>query len=405
MTFRFMPKKSKIVTSAASSLLATAVALAGLVGCGAPLGRTAPQSSLDTVNIPNSQIKWQSIGNCWIYAALGWVESLELRHSGIEVNYSESYLTYRLFQNELETYSGSSEVNTGGWFHDAAFLMRRYGMMKEGDFLPGEANLTKSAVQASALAYINESIKTGKLSKSRFPETIKAELDIAFGVNFESLKPKIISPANIIVDRDPATAQPISLARALTAWEQVAWRPDYSSYPNSNTTPTWSGTTTEAQREILKRVKRALNAGQPVMLNWLVDFNALGTDGVFSLDNLLAKGKPGRQGYHVAVIDDYTVKGIHPETGAEFTVGEGEVSPEEKVLAAEYGEVTSFILKNSWGGNERLDRPSYVRDGSKGYHKLENSFLFSWLPATDEKTGKINGLATAIHSFELPAGF
>jgi aminopeptidase C len=48
----------------------------------------------DVTDIKNSAVKNQSIGNCWVYATIGWAESLHLTQTGKELNLSESYVTY-----------------------------------------------------------------------------------------------------------------------------------------------------------------------------------------------------------------------------------------------------------------------------------------------------------------------
>ena len=66
------------------------------------LGQPTQTSSLDTVNIPHSSVKWQSIGNCWAYAALGWVESMLLRGPElVQPNFSETYVTYPHYELQL----------------------------------------------------------------------------------------------------------------------------------------------------------------------------------------------------------------------------------------------------------------------------------------------------------------
>ncbi len=45
-------------------------------------------------DVNHSSVKRQSIGNCWIYATVGWAESLNKSATGVEQNYSESYVTF-----------------------------------------------------------------------------------------------------------------------------------------------------------------------------------------------------------------------------------------------------------------------------------------------------------------------
>jgi hypothetical protein len=52
----------------------------------------------------------------------------------------------------------------------------------------------------------------------------------------------------------------------------------------------------------------ALNADAPVIVSWLVDFNALDNVGAFRMSQLERAGRPGRQGGHMTVLHDYQVR-------------------------------------------------------------------------------------------------
>jgi hypothetical protein len=359
------------------------------------------------VNIPHTTVKWQSIGNCWAYAALGWVESMVLR-TGTEPlpNFSESYMTYRHFEVQLLSLD-RGELQTGGSFYEATQLILKFGLMSEADFAPEEASLTRSERQKRATATLNESLKTGPLSESRSEEVIRAELDRAFGVNMRSLEKKIINPETLFVSAGRGGKG--QLSEVMPRWTNVEWPVNYTDYPKAPATglkPTVqpSGELNDSQKRVLRRAMRAMNAGYPVVLNWFVDFNAMTSAGEFSLEKLIESGS-GRQGYHSTVLEDYLAEGTDPNTNEPFVTPEGEVSPELKSKAATFGNLTSFITKNSWGGSERLDRPSYLRDGERGYHKLKSDYLFSFIPEFDEETKEFTGYTTGINSIIIPPGF
>ena len=150
-------------------------------------------SSTKTVNLPHTPVKWQSIGNCWAYAAAGWIESLMLRTDEQDViDVSETYITYRHYEQQL-AYTFDDELETGGSFQQATRLILTYGLMTEADFAPDEANSTKSERQKQATNILNESIAFGPLSRSRSKAVVRAELDRAFGVNMKELEDKINS--------------------------------------------------------------------------------------------------------------------------------------------------------------------------------------------------------------------
>lgn len=387
------------------------------VSCGKPSHRDAQEntpttvspktlSNVNTVNIPNTSIKWQSIGNCWAYSALGWVESMMLRDPSVaQPNYSETYVTYRHYELQL-TEGISAEIQTGGSFREAAYIITRFGLMNEGDFAPEEANLSKSERQKKATSYINTSLKTGLLSKSRDAKVVRAELDSAFGVQLDKIADKIIPASSVKISA--GRSEFAQLDQVMNSWREARWPVRFSDYPSDDSTKPsarWSGKLSEDQIRLLRRVMRALNAKYPVVIDWFVDFNAVDKGGVFSLKTVQQTQIPGRQGYHSTVLEDYVATGVNPNTNTPFETPEGEASDEVKSIAAQFGSIKSFIIKNSWGGSERLDRPSYSVGGEKGFHKLSIDYLAAFLPEYNEKTSEFSGYTTGISGFVLPPGF
>ena len=392
--------RSRLKQTAAFSLLALASFTA--FSCGkAPISN----SSISTVDIPNTNAKWQSIGNCWVYAALGWVEALVLKAiDGANVlDLSETYITYRHYEELLQDRS-LTDVETGGTFFESSQLMAKYGLMNEGDFIPAEAEKSKSDVQDKATKYLNLSLKEGKLKTDRSAPTIRAELDAAFGVVLADVQSKIFPATSIVVGKT-ADGKDLTLDTQLFTWNQTRWPRDLRASQRPETLPAWNETFTPAQTALLRRVKVALNAGYPVIINWFVDFNALDDKGIFDAETLRKLGKPGHQGYHSTVLEDYVAEGINPATNEVFTTSEGTVSEELKTLAAQNGVIKYFIIKNSWGGAERLNRSSYASNGVKGFHRLNANYIFANLQQTDEATGKFVRSETGVNSFVLPPGF
>jgi hypothetical protein len=391
--------------------------LAMMVGCAGP--ETAPSqsqrdalrpvalSSTKTVNIPHTPVKWQSIGNCWAYAAAGWIESMLLRTDSQQVaNISETYITYRHYEQQL-AYTFDDELETGGSFQHATRLILTYGLMTEADFAPDEADASKSDRQKEATNILNESIAFGPLSRSRSKDVVRAELDRAFGVNMAELESKIIDPESVLVSTGRGRIE--KLSELMANWRETSWPIDFRSYPESplpgmSARPIRNRELSDDQIALLRRAMRAMNAGYPVVLNWFVDFNGMNDDGVFSLDQLQDKGL-GRQGYHSTVLEDYIAEGFDPVSGQYFVTPEGEVSESLKTKAARFGLPTSFITKNSWGGSERPDRASYYRDGEKGYHKLETDYLFAFIPQLNDETQAFQGFTTGINGIILPPGY
>jgi len=368
----------------------------GLASCSVAPSSSTPSS----VVIPHTEVKWQSIGNCWAYGALGWAEAVILADTGLRTNFSESYMTYRHFEEQL--LAGTDDIQTGGSFYRSRSLIARYGLMYEGDFLPDEATDAKSDAQEKALAYLKTSLKSGALSKDKSPETVRVELDKAFGIDFSKVESKVVRANAIKVDTS-------------TLWDKMAEMTSVP-YPNRRMEeidlPYFTDAYPNSELSIHKRVMKALIDKKPIVVNWFVDFNALSDQGVFSTEGL----EPGRQGYHSVVVSDFTAA-YRDESGKTWTLPEGPLAPEYLEKALERGHITSLIVKNSWGGSDRPDRPSYVNyKGESGYAKILDTYAFGWLKemkeaaedaenATESLTPEFKGSVRGVQSFILPAGY
>lgn len=353
---------------------------------------------LFAVDIPHTTVKWQSIGNCWIYAFFGWAESLLLQYSGETRNFSESYISYRHFEQQI--LAGVSELRTGGSFMYARRLAQRYGLMFEGDFIPWEAEISRSSMQARALAYLNDSLRRGPLSnpQTRSMDLIRRELDAAFGVNLAEVSSLIFYP------EDLAVAETQSLADALAATREVGISPGGSSSKPQASLPEDPTAYSASEVQLMRRVMRALNDNYPVVINWFVDFNGLTPKGHFDLNAIRFSG-PGNQGYHSTVIEDYTAEGVTAD-GQTIQIGEGLVEESLQDFAASSGRITSIIIKNSWGGADRPDRYSLPVAGEYGYHKLQDNYLFGYMAEFDpDDRSRFVRAKRGISSFILPLGY
>ena len=103
-------------------------------------------------DVNHSSVKRQSIGNCWLYAGIGWAESLNKSATGVEQNFSESYLTFWSWYDRLVGGQVTgTEIETGGSFGLATTLMGKYGVVNEGAFIAEEASAEMSARQKAVL--------------------------------------------------------------------------------------------------------------------------------------------------------------------------------------------------------------------------------------------------------------
>jgi hypothetical protein len=339
------------------------------------------------VNIPHTKVKKQTIGNCWIYSTIAMIESIILKTSNKHENFSESYLTYWDFYDKLLPTSSVTpkEVIDAGNFPKARLLIRKYGLMRDKDFIPEEANTQGSEVQANSLKAVNESLKNGalaalygyKLSRQERKALVKGELDRIFNLKMdEKLKHVIKSQELMVVSAKSNELVPLD--SELYNWISFPFSNVFSGKLNINELDyNKQIELDDNQKKLLKRVKENLNKGFPAMISWFLDTNAL-ENGEFSIKNIQKNGIGSNQGGHITVLEDYTASGVDPITGKEFHLGEGETTIELKKLALEHGKIDYFVIKNSWGDDPEKTK-SYKKDGEYGYHKLNLDYLLTWL--------------------------
>jgi len=375
---------------AATSTLALASQVVGCV--------TDPSSQSDDItNVANSKVKNQSIGNCWIYATVGWAESLRLGYSGEELNLSESYTSYWHWFEQIGGGAGGltgtasldkDQISTGGFFGVAAELMRRYGVMDEGTFIPEEAEAARSARQSKALAAINASLKTGVLSdkaKRKDLAVVRAEMDKAWALTADvsalldsvfgksadkNLEKGATVPAGSGLHKPKDIEIAMTSTGALTLADAIG-KPQSSYNPRTRTgTYAWNEESfpsyESSRRGFLKKAQKAMHGGLPVIMTWFVDFNALKSNTFVE-----PPATPGRQGGHMTVLEDYEIENV-PGYG---TLKAGEIVTDVKALDAALSDeatITFFRIKNSWGSD--LAPPGAAED-FKGYYDLYMKYL------------------------------
>lgn len=368
-------------------------------------------------DVNHTAVRNQSIGNCWSYAATGWVESLHRARTGEDINVSESWITFWDWYGKITggrvttTSAGRAEVPTGGWWDGAMTILRARGVVYEAEFIPEEADASRSQRQSDALRAINTALNEGgalaTAEARRNPETVLNALMDAWQLN-ESVRGEIVRvfgargtstvsstrasdrgffrrvesiPIRTYVMRSGRAQQVDGTLADVIGWGRFAWRS--ASYPTS----------ASGRAQFMQRVMRALNDGQPVLISWLVDFNAMSSSGVFEMSNLTS---PGRQGGHLTVMEDYEVTLNEP--GEEpRTLRAGELASEaDQALAVRYGTVDFIRIKNSWGTARDPSGTGYFG----GYTDLHLDYLNGPITWTDG-----NSQRTPLSSVILPAGY
>jgi hypothetical protein len=367
----------------------------------------------DITDVNHSSVKRQSIGNCWAYATVGWAESLHLTETGTELNISESWVSYWHWYEQIAgAPSGNNaplasldkgQISTGGWYGLAAEIMRRYGVIEEGSFIPEEQEEARSARQSSALNAINESLKNGALKDSaarRDRKLVRAELDKAWGLN-DDVKKRIdatfgadvsktflssnvvpTSDSGIRLAKDIPVGMDITLADAIgtpsSSWNflqrkgKFAW--NEVNYPSS----------ASARRDLQIRMQSAMHDGMPVIMVWFVDFAAMDSQNRF----MAPPTTPGRQGGHMTIVEDYQINDV-PGFG---TLKAGELVTDPKALdaaLAPQAKIEFIRMKNSWG---TALAPNNSGEEFRGYHDIYAAYFDAKLTRCTESNGDKCGI-------------
>jgi hypothetical protein len=423
-----------------SHLGAMTMALALVVGAGcAPADDSVGSSSDNITDVQHTDVEDQAIGNCWIYATSSWIESLHLSRTGNHFDASQSYITYWDWYVKIVQGAEGDEIETGGDYATADRLLLDYGVMAEGDFVAEDTVAESSARQSEALSAINAELSEGGRLHSaeargnsalvrqvlddawQLDAGVRAQLEAVFGDGSAplSLNPAAAEGTKIIpaqafevryTDRSSFEAKQVdtTLDQAISDWVL-----EY--YPSILTIPTDQGYTQEEIDDFVRwhqtRLQLALHDRQPVVIDWLVDFNAMESEagpmqGSFTLSRLQEKGK-GSQGGHMTVLEDYQV--MTEEYGlleAGVTLDPNKPDDAAKLDAAllDSSEVQFFRIKNSWG----TLRPDESVQALPGYHDLYMDYIngpFEYCQANPD-TGEDDCFdAAALLGTRLPPGY
>jgi hypothetical protein len=321
-----------------------------MVACGPNV--LVESRSDEIVDVPQTPVERQTIGNCWLYAHASWAESMHLTSTGDVFDISQSYWTYMHWFEQIV--SGSvkdNEISTGGTWNVARSIVLKYGLMSEEQFILEDTNAEQSHRQLRAMQKINAALAEGgelaedtgnrlrrEVVRDVFDEawglhdehagemTVSELLDTTFGEGFERNFTTIsaydgeviVAPYQFEVayTTGPGTSLVhTDLSTAFNQWRSVNYSRNYKS------------------RQTLTRMQRALHDRQPLMITWLVDFNALEygdneRKGSFNLTTLEEAGGPGRHGGHMTVLEDYEAIIKLPSILDEVN---GEVAKDERV--------------------------------------------------------------------------
>jgi len=396
-----------------------ALALAPVLACSAPLDDAETADENEIVDIAQTDVERQAIGNCWLYAHASWVESMHKTATGEDFDTSQSYWTYWHWFDQIAG-GYTTEISTGGGWAVANEIVRKYGLMAEKDFVAADTENEMSSRQSTALSAINASLKSGVLSdpaKRRDKKIVRAEMDRAWGLT-APVSAALTSTFGESVTRTFASRTP-----ARNGGTPILRAQDFAvAYAAGPGRPVATRTLADAAREWRQsyysagdrafqvRIQRALHAAQPVIVSWFVDFNAMENrdgplKGSFNMKTLGELG-PGRQGGHMTVFEDYSAK---LADGRVLEAGVTLASDDPRLTQAldPRAEILFFRVKNSWGA-ARPDRA--FAPGMPGYHDLHMNYLNGPVKKCSERNGQTDTTSctsqqTPLKYVILPPGF
>ena len=427
MSFRSL-LRSTFRSFAFWSALALAPFAAGCSSDDAQEQQATPSDESEITDVMQTEVERQSIGNCWLYAHASWIESMNLAATGTPFDVSQTYWTYWHWYDQIVKFQ-VDEIETGGFWDVANDIVLDRGVMPESKFVKQDTQSEMSSRQATALANINKELKEGTLKDKAsrtdrlavrramdkafgLPSSVKGQLTKAFGQDGSktlrnggtTFGTSILAPEKFKVRYTANTAQGPQSKETTLDVAIKEWR--VASYPS------WGSDNTRRSFQI--RVQKALHDRQPVIITWDVDFNAMeGTDpvlrGSFNLTTLKKAGKPGRQGGHMTVLEDYeaTTKAFGL-LQAGVTLDPSKPEDKQKLDAAlDPSTVIKFFrIKNSWGA-VRDDRAS--APGFPGYHDLYMDYMngpIAWCPDSTSPTNEnCKGQSVPFDSVVLPPGY
>lgn len=349
------------------------VVSASLIACAAAEGETT--SASDLTSVENTAVKEQTIGNCWLYGTAAWIESIHKAATHEEMDLSEAYWTYwywyeQITQSEVTKFTrgyDGSRITEGAYWGIGAELVRRYGWMRETDFIP-DAKLVGDR-HREALNAMNTSLMSGALKDveaRKDPEIVLQELNRAwnlsepvanemlsvFGPKRNFLTPglhggslirhpddlsmiandgtTVVSLTDIVGEREPGTKYEHGIRVGKHAWSDIFY--------------SWANDSVGKVRRdaILQNIKLNLNRRLSLPVSWSVSD---AKNGVYSSVPAFAYGG------HLSVLVDYEIENVP---------GFGTLAIDQKVTNAEAlaatllpgATIKFFRIKNSWGTSQ-----------------------------------------------------
>jgi bleomycin hydrolase len=138
-------------------------------------------------NLESTEVQNQAqSGTCWSFSSLSFFESELLRMGKGKVKLSEMYVVRNGYKDKAEKYvrmHGLINFGPGGAFHDAAYVMKNYGMVPQAVYnglANGEKEINHNEMDAVLKAEVDAVIKQNKVSTG-WAKVVSSTLDAYLG--------------------------------------------------------------------------------------------------------------------------------------------------------------------------------------------------------------------------------
>lgn len=138
--------------------------------------------NLDATEVQNQA---QS-STCWSFSSLSFFESEMIRMGKPKMNLSEMFIVRTAYMAKADKYvrmHGETAFSPGGAFHDAAYVIKNYGIMPQAaytGFVNGEKDINHQEMDNMLKAQLDVVIKGNKITTA-WPKAINATLDAYLG--------------------------------------------------------------------------------------------------------------------------------------------------------------------------------------------------------------------------------
>ena len=420
--------------------LAVVAASLSLAGCSSLGSEEVGEGSDAVTDVPETSVRDQKdTGNCWLYATLGWVESLELgaaREQGTDAtvrHYSPAYLDYwdwyeKITSGQIEGHDLAEladALDSGGSWGAAVELIARWGLVRSKDIDPNERDADRAL---AALDVMKQSLATGNLRTAaarKDRRAVRRELDRAFGFPSglrDAMESTFGDGSRTLTDEDASPAPAIHAARAVKvriprADGSVVVRPltdaigaraaedDPDKRKGTYAFTVVSFTDGDAAdpkrtRAYFARIQKVLHTKTAIPIGWYwadkADPSEVGRFEGVSRD---PSGEVDSTS-HLSIVDDYQAENV-PGVGTLKVGGQASEADAHAALSSQ-AKVTFLRIKNSYGARTK----SKVRP--VGYDDLYASYLLGRHETCPE--GVASGGAgcerhMGLEDVALPAGF